>query len=454
MKKLLTGILLLAFVATSVFAQIKVSKEAKATFDKTIQIDPKTKKPYDLGGLEVMIGDWWSDKNNVPRSDYEIKQTMWVQWVCDTYNVKVYRDKYTEWGDAPEKIKDIFTSATASDNKCYVLLSRPDSVMSIVDEGLAADLSKVTYVDFKNEIFNQSSLDKIKKGKSFYSFSAGNPGLGHIIYYNKDLIRKAGFDGDFPYELQKLGKWNWKNFELLLSAVTNGDSSGFTGSTADLVRTAVLSNGGAFVTKNNDGTFSNTTTSANVVDAANWVRDINNKYGYQNKTDRWDEYKTAFAEGKVAFLVEKLDMFPSYRDEYKMNIDIGMVNFPVGPKGGKITKVDTNNEMFMIPAAYGTDKVNKIMKAVELFMTLNPLSPDYVMEEDPWFAGVDSRFFKETFPIIEKNTVCTYDNLIPGFNIHEVAWSSIWKGSTVNFKDAYSSKKAEWDILVDQFSIK
>ena len=71
MKKLLTGILLLSFVATSVFAQIKVSKEAKAAFDKTIQIDPKTKKPYDLGGLEVMIGDWWSDKNNVPKTIIE-----------------------------------------------------------------------------------------------------------------------------------------------------------------------------------------------------------------------------------------------------------------------------------------------------------------------------------------------------------------------------------------------
>lgn len=447
MKRIILSIAALACLTGNIFAQ-NISPEARKEFEKTLQIDPATNQPYDFDGMEIVIGDWWSDPTAVPKTEREKYQRMYEVWVRETYNVNIYQKKIMEWDTAPTVINEILKTADAKSSN-YVFFTDNRKIVENISSNLIFDLSKIKSVNFKASKYNQAVIGKFKKGKSFYSFNYGPSEVREVVFYNKKLVEAAGFDPDFPYELQKLGKWNWKNFELICKAVSQTGCFGISGPAAVLASSAVVSNGGVYVSKENNGTFKNQTTSSKTVEAINWIRDVNTLYGDPGQGN-WNDYQKNFAAGKTAFCVEQLYMNNNFKD-MNPNLEIGIVGFPNGPSGGKEIKSFIDDAFYIIPSAYNTERAEKIMKAVEIFLTENPFDKNYTIQNN--FERIDNRAVLETIQKLQTSGVTRYDTIIPDLNVDPVIWGIIWKGSNVDAAKAFEDKKAEIDDIVSQYKL-
>ena len=106
--------------------------------------------------------------------------------------------------------------------------------------------------------------------------------------------------------------------------------------------------------------------------------------------------------------------------------------------------------MFVIPSCYSQDKINKIMKIVDLWTDDVPGYTD----EDAWKEGYypafrDSRAVDETIQYMMDNPVAHYDWLIPGLDIGPYSWD-IFAGADVS--TTLENKKNETQALLDQMN--
>ena len=73
----------------------------------TIQIDPATGKAYDLGGMEVIIRNWWAPAEPAePSNEYEEARLEYREWAMETYNFTIKEAPMGDWGSAPQDFVD------------------------------------------------------------------------------------------------------------------------------------------------------------------------------------------------------------------------------------------------------------------------------------------------------------------------------------------------------------
>ena len=71
---------------------------------------------YDLGGMEIVIRDWWSNKDNgtdgfdITENDYGEATKEYMDWAQETYNFKIRRESISDWGSAPQDFVDYVTT--------------------------------------------------------------------------------------------------------------------------------------------------------------------------------------------------------------------------------------------------------------------------------------------------------------------------------------------------------
>ncbi|MDE6940119.1 MAG: hypothetical protein K2P40_04135, partial [Lachnospiraceae bacterium] len=51
-----------------------------------VRIDPTTGEPFDLGGMEIIIADWWTGEPEDPKTDFQAAQREYREWLQETYN--------------------------------------------------------------------------------------------------------------------------------------------------------------------------------------------------------------------------------------------------------------------------------------------------------------------------------------------------------------------------------
>ena len=84
------------------------------------------------------------------------------------------------------------------------------------------DLSTLDCLDFSADKFARNKLhEQYSLGSSIYGFFPGYTEPGTGVYFNKDVLKKAGIDPDSIYDLQKKGKWTWDKFEELMANASN-----------------------------------------------------------------------------------------------------------------------------------------------------------------------------------------------------------------------------------------
>ena len=392
------------------------------------QKDPATKKVYDFGGMEVTIYDWWSNPDAPVVSKQQEDEKAFRQWMMDTYNFKVVQTNLAGWGEHPTEVAN-YCITGGDDARVFIVDGR--SAISGLNANFWADLSKIPNVNWSDKKWNKAVLNVLKNGDSFYAFAYGKPEPKHCIFWNKRILQENGYDPDVIYDLQKEGKWTWAKFEEMCANLTKDtnndgviDQYAMASFNTEFTWAALHANGGSIVEQDSNGKYYLNLESDKSMEALNWVKSMFVNYQLpQAEGAQWDYFKTAFTNGEVAFYVNhEYDAQPNGLLA-NMKDDWGMACFPIGPNGdGKLFTLNGDN-MFVIPNCYSQDKVNKIMKIMDLWTTTTPGYEDEDAWKEGYYAGFrDTRAVDETIQYMMDNSVPWKAWLIPGLNYQPVSW--------------------------------
>ncbi|WP_026510659.1 ABC transporter substrate-binding protein [Butyrivibrio sp. LC3010] len=384
--------------------------------------------PIDLGGMEIIIRDWWSGDPTEPANDYEEALQEYRDWAQETYNFTIKQQAISDWGSTPADFVDYATTG-GDENYLWVLRADP-AITSAMANGLMYDLSTLDCLDFSKEKFQRNLLhEQFSKDGKIYAMYAGfsEPRTG--VYFNKRILTDAGIDPETIYDMQADGSWTWDKFEELLSKVQRDtdndgviDIYGMTLNEGVMTTQAIFSNGGDLVGKDASGKYTYDLENPETLEALNWTVDMFTKYDAEVANPEgaeWDYYKEQFLNGQAAFLVE---------DEYAgcpgnfledMNDEVGFVMFPKGPSGKDYINVWSNNPV-AIPACYDEEKAWKLAFAWDLWTNQPEGYEDYNGNISTARNGIfDSRSVDETITMMtqpEHGTVA-YHGMIPNMDV-------------------------------------
>ena len=115
-------VLFIGFAVLMATSTLSAAKKKKDDPYKKIkpQVNPDTKKKWDFKGMEVIIGDWWSDPTAPTASKAQEDERAWRQWTCDTYNVKITQQAVSGWGSNPQFVSN-FCITGGDENYVFII---------------------------------------------------------------------------------------------------------------------------------------------------------------------------------------------------------------------------------------------------------------------------------------------------------------------------------------------
>ncbi len=428
--------------------KVTVSKKNKTVTTHTGNID--------LGGMEIIIRDWWSPYPDStyasePQNAYEESVEKYREEMMKKYNFKIKEAGISDWGNAGSDFINYVTSG-GDDNNYVFTLHYDENVNEAFLSGMMYDLSTLDCLDFSEEKFLRNKVhEKYTYGSSIYAFYSGYSEPRTGVYFNKQVLRNAGIDPDSIYEAQKKGTWTWDMFEKLMDKCQRDldgdgvdDVYGLTLNETNMIEMAVASNGGAFIGKDKKGKFTYELESAETVEALKWCVEMFNKFDNHTSVDKsWDYYKEEFKEGKAAFMVDLGYVAENYGEMSCTDFDMGFVVFPKGPKAKNYVSLFDDNFQ-VIPACYDADRAWKIAFAWNLYT--NPVKgyEDYnTIIGEAEKGNFDQKALNETIPLMSKakTGVVTYERTLPGIDIGiDLIWN-IMPNADVDAIIEYCSEK-------------
>ncbi len=415
--------------------------------------------PVDLGGMEIIIRDWWSDPDynyrTNPTTPFEEERAEYVDWAEKTYNFTIKETYISDWGSTPEDYINYVMAGGDDKNYLWVVRSSLE-ISNAMQMGLMYDLSTLDCLDFSKKLFTSNKVNEQYGYKgSVFAMSAGLPEPGNGLFINKDLLKEAGVDINEIYDAQKNGTWDWNMFTSVMDKVqkdTDGDGVndiwGFTGNTGGHTRDFVLSNGGALVGKES-GVYTNGLNDPKTVEGMEFSKRLLKDYYMPRPIDHatgdivpWDFYKTEFVNGTVAFCYEGAYAARGTYYFEDADFDIGFVMIPKGPSGSLVDVVSTNP--VVIPACYDADKAWKLAFAYYVYY----LPFENIQSLTSY--TVDERAQNETFSMMTdpEHAIVAYDQMIPGI---ETGPDLLWNVSEkVDIKSLISTVSPRWSELIDK----
>ncbi len=409
------------------------------TADPEPTAEPEEVSPYpiitdasgntvDLGGIEVVIRDWWSTGEVTRDNAYEEARADYWEWIQETYNFTIKEVAISDWGSTPQDFADY--AATGGDEYYVFTLRAGSEFVAAMNSGLMYDLSTIDCLDFSESKW-VSGVHELYTGKNgeIYAMRGIEPEPRGGVFFNKRILEEAGINPNDLYTWQENGEWTWDKFEEVCAAVQTDvdndgitDVYGMTGQRSEFYSYAVYSNGGHFINKV-DGKFVNELESANTLEALNWAVEVANQYDLpQPEGSNWDYFLAEFTSGKACFFADQ--EYRSGNELAAMEDDWGFVCFPKGPQADDYTNCYTDNP-YVIPACYDAEKAWKVAFAYNLYT-----------EPVPGFEGADtwkSNFYKKyrdteavdyTLARMRENGMVTYHGLIGNLNLgSDILWS-------------------------------
>lgn len=230
MKKLVALCLLSSLMTTTVISAEASNKNAQPDMLESKPgyelLKDKNGNVYDLGGMEIIIRDWWSYSEKIePTNDYEEAKQAYLDWAMETYNFTIKETAISDWASAPIDFIDYVV--TGGDEKNYIFALRDDkTVAAAMREGFMYDLNTLSCLDFtenkyqRNKVYEQYSFN----GKT-YAMNVGDaePRIG--MFFNRRLLEEAGINPDSIYTMQANGKWTWQAWTDLMTQVQRDTDS-------------------------------------------------------------------------------------------------------------------------------------------------------------------------------------------------------------------------------------
>jgi len=422
--------------------------------------------PIDLGGMEIIIRDWWSGDGTPkePENAYDEATQEYRDWIQETYHFTIKQMAISDWGSAPADFVE-YASAPADDQNYVFTLRDSNELLSAMSTGLCYDLSSLDCLDFSDSKFTSNLLHKqYSKGGKIYAMYAGYSEPRTGVYFNKRLLKDAGIDPESLYDMQANGTWTWDKWLDLLAQVqrdTDGDGEpniwGGNNNDGMLTEAAVYSNGGEFVGQDASGNYVFKVDDPKTVEGMQYAVDIFNQYWQPdplndpedpNSGTKWDYYKEAFCNGEVAFMVE--DAYAGQQGQFlsDMEEDFGFVMFPKGPQASDYTNKWSNNPA-VIPGNYDADRAWKIAFAWNLYTNPTPGYEDSDAWKQSYYNGFrDTRSVDETLSMMRTKGMITYHGVIPNLNEGpDLTWK-IGPGSVIS--EVVSGIADTWKTYVDE----
>lgn len=455
MKKTLAMILAIMMLLACVPAMAEDVENPYAEYGVEILIDPATGKPYDLGGMEIIVCEWWGNDwhEDEPETTEAEDTKLYREWIENTYNFTIKTGSYTTWGDSPSDFTNI---ATTGSEENYIWCLRAGAYLTPMKAGLFYDLASLDCLDFTEDKWNTIVKDLTTDGDSVYAMRAQGAEPRKGVFFNKRLLSEAGVDPDSLYEMQANGTWTWEAFEELLAKLNRDtdndgiiDKHAMMSFSAHLLPAALVSNGAGFVGVDENGKYVNTAETDAFLEAANWVIDIVNKYEMAAPEGaEWNYFEPAFINGEVALTVHEDYWAGSLSN---MEDDYGFVIFPKGPKADTYKWAPQDN-VYVIPANYDADRAWKVAFAFNLF-TAN--TPGYGESED-WKGSFyykyrDDEAVDQTIAMMRTNETqfVWYPDLIPGYDLGNDFYYSVYARSATPAEQA-ETMRATWQAYIDE----
>ena len=393
--------------------------------------------PVDLGGIEVIIRDWWSgDGERTEAADaYEEARYEYLDWIQETYNFTIKEMTISSWASVPE---DFANYATTGGDEYYVFTLRQGSELTAaMNSGLMYDVSKLDCLDFSEEKWSSGVHKMFSKDGAIYGFRgiAAEPKGG--MYFNKRLLQEAGIDPQTLYDYQENGEWTWDKFEEVCQQVqADTDNDGvidryaMANFTSVFYPLAVYSNGGDFIAMDESGKYYNDLESEETMEALNWAFDMLQKYEMVYPEDAaWDYWITAYVNGEACFTADECYRAGQFNTN-GMEDDFGFVCFPKGPKASDYTNIYADN-VYAIPACYDDEKAWKIAFAYNLYTDPVPGFEDFETWKSGYYQNFrDTEAVDLTIARLVKNGRVTYHTLISGLDLGPDLFWAINKDNT------------------------
>lgn len=443
-----------------------------------VRIDPNTGEPFDLGGMEIIIADWWTGDPEDPKTDFQAAEREYHEWLQETYNFTMVQKNYAGWGWGEGSIGEAFVQAATSGNDENIIYTLTNSAATAADvsQGLMYDISKLDgdVIDLSQEKWTKNGeIYSWAIGDAVYCFYTGASEPRGGLYFNKAVLKDAGVDPESIYDMQANGTWTWDAWVDIMEKVqrdTDNDGQddvyGCVQNNGGMVYQCVRSNGGALVSKTASGEYELTADSDAVKEGLHFAIDTvtNNYYlNYSNEDgSNWEDYKTLFMSGKAAFMYD--DAYCAYEGGWltgqnpvevngvtlDQKLDFGYVMFPKGPKAKDYVTNKSNNPVCM-PASYSDDKARLLMFAYDVWTDDVPGYEGYYSLLDNLYGGMaDTRSVDETIEMMATRGVDDLHAIVPNFDVNTNFLWAIGVGSDV---DAILEQNIPaWQTAVDEFN--
>lgn len=437
----------------------EVVDDKKDDVDPVVEDDPVEEEPVmDLGGMEIIIGDWWSPQEPPePANAYQEATQEYREMIQKKYNFTMKQVAVSDWGGMQELFT---TSVVAEDPAAQIFLLAPGWAQAPIANGLVYDLATLESLDFTESKWITNVIEATKYGDSIYGMNAGKPEPKLGVFWNKRLFQEAGLDPDLPYDLQASGDWTWEEFEKICDKLTQDtnndgitDKYAMVSFSSDLFRGALTSNNARYVGKDADGKYYNGGNDPNFLEAIQWAISLIEK-GYEmpqpdEEGINWDWFIPAFLDGKVAMRVAEEYNTSSMGD---MEDDFGFVLFPKGPKSGNKYAAYFSDNVAVIPSCYDKETAEKIAFAYNLWTEPTPGYEDADTWKDYYYTRFrDDRAVDETLTIMFNEAVENndYSQFISGLDLGA---SFIWDVYALAATPAEKLEEAagQWQALIDE----
>ncbi len=410
----------------------------------------------DLGGMEIIICDWWSSDwhDNIGNAETAAGEATeeYRLWLEQTYNFTIRQVAATTWGDSPSDFANIAQNGSEEN---YVWILRAGAYLEPMKAGFFYDLATLDCLDFSDPKWNPIVMGLTTKGTSVFAMRPEPAEARKGIFFNKRLLAEAGVDPESIYDMQADGTWTWEAFEELLAKLhRDTDNDGIVDKYAmmsfssHLLPAAVVSNGVGFVMVDETGKYYNAAETDAFLEAMNWVMGLVKTYEMPAPEGaEWNYFESAFINGEVAIQCHEEYFSGSLAN---MEDDFGFVMFPKGPQADSYLWSPTDN-VWVIPACYDADRAWKIAFAFNLFT--NP-TPGYGESED-WKTGYyqkyrDDRAVDETIAMMRDGSTqfVWYTDLITGYDLGaDYIWDVYGQAATP--AEQAEAMRGTWQAYID-----
>ena len=417
---------------------------------------------YDLGGIEVVIRDWWSSGERTVNSAYDEARIEYLEWAEETYNFTIKETLISGWGSMPQ---DFIDYATTGGDEYYVFTWRQcGEMISSMNSGLMYDLSTLDCLDFTEDKWRSGVHKLMSKNGGIYGMRGIEPEPRGCMYFNKRLLTEAGIDPEEIYELQREGNWTWAKFEEICEKVQRDiDNDGIIDVYAMVQQAstfhtaAVFANGGSYIGKDDSGKFFNNLESKETIDALTWSTNMQAKYLMPQGEAEWDYFVGAFLAGKAVFFADEVYRAGQMINNEERLDDYGMVAFPMNQDNAKVKEYVSyyNDNVYCIPACYDEEKAWKIAFAYDLYTQPIPGFEDYSAYAAGQYGNFcDTEAVEETLPILVSRGEPQHHTFVSGIDLGaDILWGL--GGTDAEGNVATAAEKAEslrntWQAYIDE----